>query len=64
MQNNLSNIPFYLLIWDDNNGIPGNILFKDTLYPIYLDRLDFHNYYLDSIIGLNGTFYVGIEQML
>lgn len=62
MQNNVSNIPFYLVVWDDNNGIPGNILLKDTVYPIYLDRLEFHNYYLDSIIGLNGTFYVGIEQ--
>ncbi|MEC8853068.1 MAG: T9SS type A sorting domain-containing protein, partial [Bacteroidota bacterium] len=30
--------------------------------PVYEDRVKFHNYYLDSIIGLDGTFYVGIEQ--
>ena len=63
MQNNVSNIPFHLLVWEDNNGVPGNVLLKsDFVYPVYEDRVKFHNYYLDSIIGLDGTFYVGIEQ--
>jgi hypothetical protein len=62
MQNNVSNIPFHLLVWDDNNGVPGNILHRDTVYPIYENRVKFHNYYLSSPIGLDGTFYVGIEQ--
>tara|TARA_B100001105_G_scaffold231667_1_gene204536 strand:- start:702 stop:2528 length:1827 start_codon:yes stop_codon:yes gene_type:complete len=62
MQNNISNIPFHLVVWEDNNGVPGNILHRDTVYPVYEDRVKFHNYYLDSIIGLDGTFYVGIEQ--
>ena len=62
MQNNVSNIPFHLLVWDDNNGVPGNILHRDTVYPIYENRVKFHNYYLSSPIGLDSTFYVGIEQ--
>ena len=62
MQNNISNIPFHLVVWEDNNGVPGNILHRDTVYPVYEDRVKFHNYYLDSIIGLDDIFYVGIEQ--
>lgn len=62
MQNNISNIPFHLVVWNDNNGVPGNILYRDTVYPVYEDRVKFHNYYLDSIIGLDDIFYVGIEQ--
>ncbi|MBC8265736.1 MAG: T9SS type A sorting domain-containing protein [Flavobacteriales bacterium] len=63
MQNNVSNIPFHLVVWEDNNGVPGNVLLKSNfVYPVYEDRVKFHNYYLDSIIGLDGTFYVGIEQ--
>ena len=62
MQNNVSNIPFHLLVWDDNNGVPGNVLHTDTVYPVYEDRLNFHNYYLTEAIALDGIFYVGIQQ--
>ena len=62
MQNNVSNIPFHLVVWEDNNGVPGNILHRDTVYPVYEDRVKFHNYYLSSAIALDGIFYVGIEQ--
>ena len=62
MQNNVSNIPFHLLVWEDNNGLPGNILLKDTVYPVYEERTNFHNYYLSNAIGLDGAFYIGIEQ--
>ena len=62
MQSNVSNIPFYLVVWDDNNGLPGNVLLKDTVYPVYEERTNFHNYYLSTSIGLDGVFYVGIEQ--
>jgi len=62
MQSNVSNIPFYLVVWEDNNGVPGNVLLKDTVYPIYEERTNFHNYYLSTAIGLDGVFYVGIEQ--
>ena len=62
MQSNVSNIPFYLVVWEDNNGLPGNVLLKDTVYPVYEERTNFHNYYLSTPIGLDGVFYVGIEQ--
>ena len=63
MQYDISNVPFHLVVWNDNNGLPGNILYKSgNIFPIYEDRIEFHNYYLDSIIGLDGTFYVGVEQ--
>ena len=62
MQSNVSNIPFYLVVWEDNNGVPGNVLLKDTVYPVYEERTNFHNYYLSTAIGLDGVFYVGIEQ--
>jgi hypothetical protein len=62
MQNNVSNINFDLVVWDDNNGVPGNIIHRDSVYPIYEERIKFHNYYLSKAIGLDGIFYVGIEQ--
>ena len=62
MQSNVNNIPFYLVVWEDNNGLPGNVLLKDTVYPVYEERTNFHNYYLSTPIGLDGVFYVGIEQ--
>ena len=62
MQSNVSNIPFYLIVWEDNNGLPGNVLLRDTVYPVYEERTNFHNYYLSTPIGLDGVFYVGIEQ--
>ena len=51
MQNNVSNIPFHLVVWEDNNGIPGNIVLKsDLVYPVYHDRIKFHNYYLKCVL--------------
>lgn len=61
-QNNISNIPFYLKVWDDNNGIPGSVLWTDTVYPKYEDRNQYHSYYLKYPVGVSGVFYVGIEQ--
>ena len=51
-----------VLLQADNNGLPGNVLLKDTVYPVYEERTNFHNYYLSTSIGLDGVFYVGIEQ--
>tara|TARA_E500000331_G_scaffold357733_1_gene420633 strand:- start:468 stop:2294 length:1827 start_codon:yes stop_codon:yes gene_type:complete len=62
MQNNVSNIPFHLVVWDDNSGEPGNVLHTETTYPVYEYKLNFHNYYLTEPIALDGIFYVGIQQ--
>ena len=60
---------FLLSIWDDNNGIPGNLLYEDDLYsprtPIYNYGLNnFHTYYLknNQKIKVDGIFYIGWRQ--
>ncbi len=62
--NNSSQKYFYLYVWDDNNGEPG-----DTLYtqigekPTYEDSLNkFHTYIIDETLIVSGTFYVGWKQ--
>jgi len=63
--NDVSQKYFYLYIWDDNDGEPG-----DTLYtqigerPTYEDSLNkFHTYIIDETLIISGTFYVGWKQI-
>jgi hypothetical protein len=61
---------FYLTIWGDNSGKPGEILYQDDFFnprsPSYNydDSLGFTNYYLKDTMKLNisGVFYVGWKQ--
>ena len=62
MLDSVNNIPFYLTVWDDNNGDPGNILYSKQEYPQHTTNKDFHYYYIDSLFELSGTFYVGWQQ--
>ncbi len=63
MLNVVSNIDFFLTVWDDNNGEPGNILYSSLENPKHTDRSKFHHYYLDSALDITGVFYVGWEQI-
>lgn len=56
--------PFTLMVWDDNNGFPGNVLYElPSQLPDYEDDyLDFVAYYLDDPLAVSGTFYVGFFQ--
>ena len=63
MLDNLEGNKFALTIWNNNNGIPGQELYKDTVEIEYHDRGKFKNYYLKKGVGLVGTFYVGWEQI-
>ncbi len=58
---------FMLTIWDNNNGIPGSIVYQQqaTYTPVYLEfRNSFYSYLLDTILVLDtGKFYVGWEQL-
>ena len=56
--------PFTLMVWDDQNGFPGNVLYeKASLLPEFEeDYLDFVSYYLDEPLAVSGTFYVGFLQ--
>lgn len=55
---------FTLMVWGDNNGQPGEVLYSlDSQLPYHADDfLDFANYYPEEPIALEGTFYVGFYQ--
>ena len=55
---------FYLAVWKDLNGKPGDIVYiKEREKPYFEDSLyRFHTYYLDSVLPVQGTFYVGWIQ--
>jgi hypothetical protein len=55
---------FDLMVWNDNNGIPGDILYKrDEIMVETGDKINgFYNYTVIDGIPINGTFYVGWKQ--
>ena len=63
MHEDLTDNKFSLTIWSNNNGEPGQELYKDTVEIEYKDRGKFINYYLKNGVGLIGTFFVGWEQI-
>ena len=63
MQEDLTNNKFALTIWLNNNGEPGQEVYKDTVEIEYKDRGKFTNYYLKKGVGLVGTFFVGWGQI-
>ncbi|MGY8989614.1 MAG: T9SS type A sorting domain-containing protein, partial [Flavobacteriales bacterium] len=63
MHEDLTDNKFALTIWENNNGSPGQELYKDTVEIEYKDRGKFTNYYLKNGVGLIGTFFVGWEQI-
>lgn len=56
--------PFTLMVWDDDNGLPGNVLYEmPAQLPGFADEyLDFVPYYLEEPLAVSGTFYVGFYQ--
>jgi len=62
MLDSVSHIPFYLTVWDDNAGQPGNIIHQQMVYPKHTESGKFHYCYLDSLFRMVGAFYVGWEQ--
>ena len=61
---------FYLKIWGDNDGVPGELIYSQLgVKPEYSSQLNkFQRYPLDSAIYIDGTFYVGwtktVDKML
>jgi hypothetical protein len=55
---------FNLAIWKDLNGTPGDLVYiQENEKPVFSDNLyQFHTYYLDSAVPVQGTFYVGWIQ--
>jgi hypothetical protein len=63
-QDNSSQHYFFLTIWADNNGEPGNIIYEQSgARPEFENKLNkYHTYVLDEAQYVSGTFYVGWRQ--
>lgn len=63
-QNNANEIFFNLMVWQDNNGRPGEELYRSpSTEPKWKDGLyEFYPYIFEEPIILSGTFYVGWQQ--
>ncbi|MCK9204464.1 MAG: T9SS type A sorting domain-containing protein [Bacteroidales bacterium] len=60
---NASNQWFYLCVWNDNAGTPGDTIYSDLVLPYYTDSLNkFITYHIYPPLRLTGTFYVGWIQ--
>lgn len=63
-QNNANQQFFNLMVWQDNNGKPGDVIYSQLNEQVEYSSnlLGFHTYMLDEPILVNGTFYIGWEQ--
>jgi len=61
---NASQQYFYLTLWNDNNGVPGDIINQDLyIKPEFEAELNkFHTYIFAQPLVLSGKFYIGWEQ--
>lgn len=64
-QNESNDFFFDLVVWKDNNGNPGEEIYRGkSLRPHYENGLyEFYTYMIDEPIILSGTFYVGWQQL-
>ncbi len=55
---------FDLMVWDDNSGVPGNVLFtqEEMLVKPGNTLNGYHSYILTEPVPVNGIFYVGWKQ--
>ncbi|MGA3015078.1 MAG: T9SS type A sorting domain-containing protein [Bacteroidales bacterium] len=54
---------FYLTVWSDNSGIPGDTIYSRQVITKYSDSLNqFTNYLLETPVVVNGSFYIGTIQ--
>jgi hypothetical protein len=55
---------FDLMIWDDDNGLPGNVIYsaEDVIVVPAEDLNGFHTYELPDGVMVDGVFYVGWKQ--
>ena len=55
---------FTLMAWDDNNGVPKNVIAESAGQQVRhgAQFTDFANYYFDEPVPISGRFYVGFKQ--
>lgn len=60
--NNL--IYFNLMVWSDNNGKPGNVIYEQDNEQVHWssDLYGFYTYKLNTPVLLSGIFYVGLQR--
>ncbi len=63
-RNGANQEPFYVAVWKDDNGKPGELLSSQSVSaPVYTKELNrFHTYMLDTAIAIASTFYIGWIQ--
>jgi hypothetical protein len=63
-QNDANEQFFNLMVWQDNNGKPGDVIYSQLNEKVEYspNLLGFHTYMLDTPIPVNGVFYIGWEQ--
>ena len=59
-----ANIRFVITVWDDADGVPGNIIYQDSerRKPLFEGFNQYVRYILEEPLVCSGTIYVGIEQ--
>ncbi len=62
--NNVNEVFFDLLVWSDNNGRPGEVIYRLEHQKVKWEKglYHFYPYMLDDPLVLAGTFYVGFEK--
>lgn len=62
--NENQNIQFNLIVWNDNNGVPGEIIYKDNIRrrPEFSGLNGFSKYILEVPVLISGIVYIGFEQ--
>lgn len=65
----IPNLSYTLKVWGDNGGIPGNVVYSDTITrnPSYYTNQTINTFVRDTFalpvaLGAGGTYYVGIQQ--
>ena len=54
---------FYLTVWNDNGGRPGDTIYSRAVTTKYSDNLNnFTTYMLEKPVSISGTFYIGTIQ--
>jgi hypothetical protein len=55
---------FDLMVWDDNGGLPGDVLYsRQEVMVVQGDSINgFHTYNINTAVPVNGIFYVGWKQ--
>jgi len=55
---------FDIMVWDNNNGVPGNVLYSKTEVMVQQGDMinGFYTYDLPEGVIVNGTFYIGWKQ--